>query len=135
MLKKLSAVAVLGLALALALGACSDDDDTNNPDNGGGNNNGGSHLGGTPTANGTCDNPSDAPNNCYAYVGSSFVGDAGKESCNGTYSSTQGCTATGRSGRCTLYAGTENEFVAHCYDPLSQCQSFCSAVEGTFQAN
>lgn len=136
-MKRLSVVAALGLALAL--GACSDDDDNNNnPDAGNGGNNGTSHLGGTATAYGTCDNPNDTPNSCYAYTGSSWTGTASKENCDGldgTFSTTQGCTSTGRGGRCTLFAGTADEFVAHCYDSTSTCQTNCNNGGGTFTAN
>ena len=132
-MKRLSVVAALGLVLAL--GACSDDNDGDNgtPDSGTGNN-APSHLGGTATANGTCDNPKEAPNTCYAYIGSTYASFDASD-CEGTYSRTQGCTATGRGGRCTLFAGTVNEYVAHCYDSTAQCQSTCSAGNGTFTAN
>jgi hypothetical protein len=132
-MKRLSVVAALGLALAL--GACSDDNDGNDgtPDSGTGNN-APSHLGGTATANGTCDNPKEAPNTCYAYVGSNYA-DFTASDCDGTFSRTQGCTATGRGGRCTLLAGTVNEYVAHCYNSTSQCQSTCTALDGVFAAN
>jgi hypothetical protein len=121
--------------MALALGACGDDNGT--PDDGNGNNEP-SHLGGTATANGTCDNPNDTPKSCYAYVGSTWSGTASAENCadlEGTFSSTQGCTSTGRGGRCTLFAGTANEFIAHCYDSTSTCQTNCENGGGTFTAN
>lgn len=134
-MKKLSVVVALGLGLLV--GACGDDnnDNTNNPGGGGGTPS--SHLSGPAAANGSCDNPSEAPNNCYQYVGSTYAGTAGKDNCSqssGTYSTTAGCGSSGRAGRCTLFAGTENEYVVHCYQSLSTCQTQCQGA-GTFVAN
>lgn len=127
-MKKLSVVMALGLGLLV--GACSDDntDNNNNPDGGGGG--GTSHLTGSASGTGACDNPSEAPNNCYQYVGSTY----NKDSCTGTFSTTAGCGSSGRAGRCTLFTGTANEYVVHCYQSLSVCQQQCQGI-GTFVAN
>jgi hypothetical protein len=127
-MRKLSVVAALGLALALS--ACSDDNDnTGNGDNAP------SHLGGPATAHGTCDNPKAAPNTCEAYVGSTYATAGQDGDCDGTFSSSQGCTATGRGGRCTLFGGTANEYVIHCYESTASCQSTCGIYDGSFTAN
>jgi hypothetical protein len=124
---------VVALGLGLLVGACSDDnnDNTNNPDGGGTGGTPASHLSGTASGTGACDNPSEAPNNCYQYVGSTYD----KGSCSGTFSTTAGCGSSGRAGRCTLFAGdAANEYVVHCYQSLSTCQQQCQGI-GTFVAN
>ncbi|MBF5046000.1 hypothetical protein FGE12_26545 [Aggregicoccus sp. 17bor-14] len=130
---------LLALSLTLALTACGGDDTTGPRDTGdtGGTGGSSSHLGGTATAYGACDNPQSPPSTCYTYVGSSWAGQTASAECSGekgTFSATQGCTGSGRGGRCTLFAGTANEYVAHCYLSTSQCQQTCNGI-GDFSAN
>lgn len=135
-MKKLSLIAALGLALSLS--ACGDDDDNSGGGGNGGGNNAPSHLGGAPAAHGACDNPSDMSNSCYEYTGSTWANSLAEETCDslrGNYSTEKGCTSTGRGGRCTLFADTANEYVAHCYNSTAQCETLCNAVEGEFEAN
>ena len=125
---------LLVLTLSLSLAACGEEGpDKESPDN----DSVTSHLGGAAPMHGACDNPSDSPSTCYAYEGNMWADEVAKTSCSdlkGTFSSTQGCSASGRGGRCSLFEGTANAYVAHCYFSTSDCQRICNGV-GTFTAN
>jgi hypothetical protein len=128
--------ALLVLTLSLSLAACGEDSpDPGNPGTGSPATT--SHLGGTAPTHGACDNPSDSPRTCYGYEGNMWADGVAATSCadlKGTYSSTQGCSASGRGGRCSLFEDTANAYVAHCYFSTSECQRICDGV-GTFTAN
>ena len=128
---------LLVLSLSLSVAACGEDGrDTDGPDTDSPST-ATSHLGGAAPTHGACDNPSDSPSTCYAYEGNMWADQVAKTSCSdlkGTFSTTQGCSASGRGGRCSLFEGTENAYVAHCYFSTSDCQRICDGV-GTFTAN
>jgi hypothetical protein len=128
---------LLALTLSLTLAACGGDEDPNLPELPDTDSPAPSHLGGTATAHGTCDNPKDSPKTCYAYVGDMWAGQTASTGCadlEGTYSTTQGCSDSGRGGRCSLFAETANAYVAHCYFSTADCERICSGV-GVFTAN
>ncbi|MBI5511828.1 MAG: hypothetical protein HY903_23990 [Deltaproteobacteria bacterium] len=82
----------------------------------------------------TCDLTSG--DSCLEYSGSSYTANMVQSGCtSGTYS-TDGCSATGAIGYCTMWAGTPNEAATYWYAGITatEAESYCTAGGGVWTA-